>query len=602
MNSMLQCMSNYFEFSEYFIRNCYKDEVNRHSKHSHGGRLVEKYAELIKDLWCGQYSKCAPVEFKKIIGEICPQFAGYQQHDSQEFMQFLLDGLHEDLNRVRDKPYVEPRECGNREDSIVAIESWENNKLREDSIVTDKFFGQLKSHTTCVGCGHVSVTFDPFECLSLPIPIKNTVTVDFFQVPLPYGSELFVASVELSEDANVAQFIEELNRSQGTNKCYQVAVFSSYFRRNEGDLDLCANVRKESMGMDLYVFEVLPCTRNVYKANNKQYSSSLMSTVTQRASIYQGDSDGDKYSHQNGAASSDSHISKSYVAVDVIMREQATSDHYCSSHVAIGNPFRLCLPASKSTVDDARRAVEQLLKEFTSNTTSTDMLPYKLCLSSASNSEKSTLSLNELDGDEVLSLEGGVTLFVEWLSSYIRNIPRHLLEKPVKRRKARFDANEASITLNSCIKKFIECEKMNDSETVYCSKCKQHLAPIKKLDLWRTPDVLIISLKRFTYQPGMCSVRREKICDFVDFPIDNLDLGEYIVGPHGQDPTVSNIYDLYAVSQHSGTLGGGHYTAIAQNHFDKNWYMYNDGCVRLADKKEIVTSAAYVLFYKRRKL
>lgn len=37
------------------------------------------------------------------------QFSGYQQHDSQEFIAFLLDGLHEDLNRIKAKPYVEVR-------------------------------------------------------------------------------------------------------------------------------------------------------------------------------------------------------------------------------------------------------------------------------------------------------------------------------------------------------------------------------------------------------------------------------------------------------------------------------------------------------------
>jgi ubiquitin carboxyl-terminal hydrolase 4/11/15 len=34
-------------------------------------------------------------------------FAGYNQHDSQEFLNFLLDAIHEDLNRVFKKPYVE---------------------------------------------------------------------------------------------------------------------------------------------------------------------------------------------------------------------------------------------------------------------------------------------------------------------------------------------------------------------------------------------------------------------------------------------------------------------------------------------------------------
>ncbi len=39
------------------------------------------------------------MRFKQVVGKFAPQFSGYQQHDSQELLAFLLDGLHEDLNR-----------------------------------------------------------------------------------------------------------------------------------------------------------------------------------------------------------------------------------------------------------------------------------------------------------------------------------------------------------------------------------------------------------------------------------------------------------------------------------------------------------------------
>lgn len=42
-----------------------------------------------------------------MIGEFAPRFNGYSQQDSQELTSFLLDGLHEDLNRIKKKPYVE---------------------------------------------------------------------------------------------------------------------------------------------------------------------------------------------------------------------------------------------------------------------------------------------------------------------------------------------------------------------------------------------------------------------------------------------------------------------------------------------------------------
>ena len=81
----------------------------------------------------------------------------------------------------------------------------------------------------------------------------------------------------------------------------------------------------------------------------------------------------------------------------------------------------------------------------------------------------------------------------------------------------------------------------------------------------------------------------------IDFPIENLDMGKYICGP---DKAYSK-YDLFAVSQHYGGTGGGHYTAVCKN-IDGNWYSYNDSSVSSASASSAVTSAAYVLFYRRK--
>lgn len=68
----------------------------------------DKHTQVEK-VFSGSYSTVVPKEFKAVLGKFAPQFAGYQQQDSQEFMSFLLDGIHEDLNRVLKKPYTEVR-------------------------------------------------------------------------------------------------------------------------------------------------------------------------------------------------------------------------------------------------------------------------------------------------------------------------------------------------------------------------------------------------------------------------------------------------------------------------------------------------------------
>ena len=61
------------------------------------------------------------------------------------------------------------------------------------------------------------------------------------------------------------------------------------------------------------------------------------------------------------------------------------------------------------------------------------------------------------------------------------------------------------------------------------------------------------------------------------------------------------IYDLYAVSNHYGSLNGGHYTAFAQSPIYKKWFEFDDTDVIKSDPSKVVNKAAYVLFYKLRK-
>ncbi len=92
-------MSNTEVLTSYFIADMFRGEINKSNPLGTGGKLTEAYAGLLKEMWSGNYSVVVPSTFKKMIGDFAPQFSGYQQQDSQELMNFLLDGLHEDLNR-----------------------------------------------------------------------------------------------------------------------------------------------------------------------------------------------------------------------------------------------------------------------------------------------------------------------------------------------------------------------------------------------------------------------------------------------------------------------------------------------------------------------
>lgn len=89
-------------------------------------------------------------------------------------LSFLLENMHEDCNQVSKKPYVEQRDSNGRADKIVAKEFWDGFLQREKSIFVDLFYGQLKSRVQCTLCKHVSITFDPYNVLSVPLPKLKT--------------------------------------------------------------------------------------------------------------------------------------------------------------------------------------------------------------------------------------------------------------------------------------------------------------------------------------------------------------------------------------------------------------------------------------------
>lgn len=107
--------------TKYFLSEEYKQELNLDNPLGMRGEIARNYAALLTQVWSGEYGAVAPRQFKLQVGRFAPQFSGYQQQDSQEFLAFLLDGIHEDLNRVKKKPYVEVKDADGRPDEVLFV-------------------------------------------------------------------------------------------------------------------------------------------------------------------------------------------------------------------------------------------------------------------------------------------------------------------------------------------------------------------------------------------------------------------------------------------------------------------------------------------------
>ncbi|KAI8824311.1 uncharacterized protein EV422DRAFT_315915 [Fimicolochytrium jonesii] len=182
MSSIIQCLAGTVPLARYFLDGSYRKHVNRKNTLGTKGEVADAFAELAKTMWTGQEgSVVTPTKFKQVIGTHHPSFRGNEQQDSQEFLAFFLDSLHEDLNvartpaaiaEVKANPEKEQDDEG-VPDEIILDKTWQRYRKLNWSIIVDLFQGSLKSKLQCLTCGKSSTTFNPFMYLTLPIPPYN---------------------------------------------------------------------------------------------------------------------------------------------------------------------------------------------------------------------------------------------------------------------------------------------------------------------------------------------------------------------------------------------------------------------------------------------
>jgi len=177
MNSSLQALSAVWPLTEYFLSERYKGEINEKNPLGTKGKLVRAYGALLEELWKGSRTSVTPSEVRRNVSSFTSNdmFRSYEQQDAQELLNFLIDGLHEDLNLVLQKPAVVDEESdGSRPDELVSRLSLEKYHLRNKSRIVDLMAGLFKNTVECHTCNKKSIKFDPFQIVTVPIPTNRT--------------------------------------------------------------------------------------------------------------------------------------------------------------------------------------------------------------------------------------------------------------------------------------------------------------------------------------------------------------------------------------------------------------------------------------------
>jgi ubiquitin C-terminal hydrolase len=564
MNSSLQCVTACAALRAFLSSDKYEGQINRNNPLGMGGRIAKAMALLVQRMWAeDNVVFVVPRGVKEVISDFAPQFEGYRQHDAQEFLAFLLDGLHEDLNQVKQKQMVATENAVGLEDAVAAKQAWERHLLRNRSEIVSLFHGQMRSRLVCPSCAQVSVTFDPFSVLSLPLPRSGTRGVQVTYVPLKVaGKSVEQLTVQVNRAGTVRDLCEEVGKAVGAKperlfvaELYQKSVYKEYASS--------AEVASIGPNDDLFAFEVEQ--ENDCKSSKKTSKEGL--TVWKLGTV---------------------------VTFSLILRKEPDL-------ALFGSPLVFSLPVEGLTRDKVRAKVKELLGMHC-----TDSATFAVCLVSKSGKNCSYCGDSLCRGCEVtdeMLKKGAKTSGKEAVLKPRMNLGCNLpLEVEfATTRRVRADPAAAaakakkSISLDDCMNRFLEPETLSDSDAWFCPGCRAHVQAEKQIGLWSLPPVLVVHLKRFAF---LSNRYREKLEDRVEYPLDGLDMGRFMLpGAPGRSALV---YDLFAVSNHMGGLGGGHYTAYARPNAD--WWLFNDeSCSRVQESATIVSPNSYILFYARRK-
>ncbi|PNH37358.1 hypothetical protein VD0004_g9428 [Verticillium dahliae] len=800
MNSALQCVRSVEELTKYFLTSEYEKELNRDNPLGYDGQVAITYGQLLKEIYRDSRGAVSPREFKVTIGRCRSAFSGWGQQDTQEFLGFLLDGLQEDLSRIKKKPYIEKPDStdemiGN-EEAIrkMAEEVWDITRKRDDSVIADLFTGMYKSTLKCPVCDKVSITFDPFNNLTLPLPIEDlwSASVKFFplndrpvlvEVELPKHSAVELLKKAISDRTGVpvdrligaeefkGKFFKIYSDNEDASEAItgsDVATFhelessptnwiKSSGHRSMLDIDeepyvdprterLVVSVlhRKQAAG-NRYIRDdsaspphFIVLTRD--EANNEDVirRKILEKIATFTTATGFADSDDGLDPETVVTTQSDTEMGDSKVVaqsvegeddiVEVSMKDNgettaattASNDRVLKRFESrrpkwatdsqsylppqLQNLFELfyfggessdVVPSGWNSLDRALHKLSSRApppesssdqdesnspgtwtnggdgdsdNDSTSDLQSSASTPAQTRMNEESSEEEAVVkppkasvrasqrpngqkhgaSKKKMKPHKTYGKKGnkrrhremksrevrmpdvapqpsptgdvpgplvrfGEGIVVEWDSNAwdgifgdtdhgnddLRGSPtfndlERLRDPNMElKRKKRQARRSKGITLEECLDEFEKAEILSEQDTWYCPRCKEHRRASKKFDLWKTPDILVVHLKRFSSS----GYRRDKLDVLVDFPIEGLDLRTRVL--HQEDGK-EEVYDLCAVDEHFGGLGGGHYTAWAKNFVDNQWYHFNDTSVSAGKAESSVTKAAYLLFYRRR--
>ena len=653
MNSALQCLSNCFQLTKYFLSNLYVNEINTENKLGSCGKIAKTYKKLLKQLWKENEEYIYPNKFRDIFIQYERQFSGYGQHDSNEFLIFLLDILHEDLNKITDKQYIEIKgKKENENDEQAALRWWKSHTKREDSIIVNLFHGQYKNKVVCCECGKNSITYDPFMILSLPLPsARYNLMIKFFgytpgdyhEFNIAINEKTICSEIELKIIESLNAFSEDKKNEKKRNNKFVIKKRKTNKKKVKADNNNYSNnIDNNEINNEINInsleFVLLTKNKNIYKILDKD--ESILEYIVKGYEIvaYEKETITNTNINNNKFENDTSFENIYFYLINYINKQFLCIYPYIYEHYLLQYPLPISIQTEQTLFNIYEKIYYYIrgIKLF-SNNQKEELININSSLNNISFENEQSIgfliyiNLNKIQKTQknicskIYNYFNNSNTCFRMLEKYSANIKYNNIKEKLKifnnKRlvlnvdiKCQIDINKlpkieynknnkliinSKIDLYDCLELFNSEEKIQGNE-YFCSKCKKYVPFLKKMDIYKEPYYLIIHLKRFKNSNDIDNkyifsfFNNIKNNIFIDFPIQDLDLTDYVLGNNGNKKI---LYNLIGVINHYGGAYYGHYTASCLNR--NKWYKFDDEIVSLMKEKNIISESAYVLFYQR---
>ncbi len=625
MNTIIQCLSHCADLVYYYISDLFINDLKKIPKQNQLKNVSIAFSSILKKLWIEDNKSINPIDLKYAISQYYSLYNNNNQHDSHEFLLNLLDCLHEETNKENLKGlikfYEEPK-LESESDISASKRFWSLFKRTNNSIITNLFYGQIRNILKCLSCAYTQTNFEVFNILLLEIP--NLKKINILLIPSNNIKTNIQISLFISDSAlfiDIGIYIKQFINSGFDN--FRVLLFN-YNNSSVKFVKMSENIYNASKKGMIILYEISDSisddNENVENENEEIIPGDYFPFIS--VFRYRDFNDNDNIPNNHFISFPRVFPINSFGKIKALrIRIFGFLSNYYPLPKFLQNEINEIEQIKKSYMDkdiepndyelfniyqqiytkifkNKDNENENEIKEYLEN------FPFKiyLCSSKEEKEDKLFLSNNYEESQKEFQDNNPIKKLIELIrigykiviyitnKEIINNFNEiTIIEQDESKEEERLP-NITDLLIHYSLH-----EKMDKENEWYCPNCKKLSNSYKKLDLFYVPKYLIISLKRYNrVYLSKSKVQLTKINELINFPVTNLNLDNFILGPK----IPKNNFDLFAVSQHSGSNEGGHYASACKN--IGGWFMFDDAACFKCDDDMICTPEGYILFYKKK--